>query len=361
MDTIFNMFKIRYTKLDELISKNCKELTYGSKVNVFINLEPVFRKLINSDVDNYLKVKTDEKIVELISNIINLIAHYRLFFTKNKLYSRVYIYMGFPFNSIYFNRKIIPEYRKNYQHKFTKDSKSMVLGNIIENSLPLLKIILEYIEGVYFIESGQVEPSLIPLIINEESNKGDVNFLITADRYEYQYVIKDFYILRPKQEDSYLINKNNVIDIMKLEEKIINDKTVDYKLIPFILSILGDKYRNLDKIKRVGLSTIIKLINEAIRNGVITENVDSINMLLNLVKDEYRGKLLSNFYCIDLVTQYNFLGYMDVFNITSQLVDKFDNVSLKKINDKYFTGYPIMLMEICEANKLLKKNKNIFL
>lgn len=360
MDVIFNLFKVKYTKLDELIMRQCKEIGPDSKVNVFINLEPVLKKLVASNIDEYLKVKTEEKSFELISNIINLAAHYRLFFTKNKLYSKIYLYLNYPFKTNYKNRLINPDYRKNYQHKYTKDTKTLVLSNSLENVLPFVKIILEYIEGVYLIESDYIESALVPLIVTKEYPSNALNFIVTTDKYEYQYVNKGFYIIRPKQDVSYIVSRKNLIEMIKLEEKVLTDKTVNPDLYPFILSLLGDKYRNIEKIKRVGLTSILKMINSAIENNIIGKDVTNINILSNIIKEEYRGMILSNYYCIDLDTQYNLLNYKDLYEITSQIVDKFDNIALKKINDQYFSNYPIYLLELTEA-RLIKKKPNIFL
>ena len=55
---------------------------------------------------------------------------------------------------------------------------------------------------------------------------------------------------------------------------------------------------------------------------------------------------MNNFYCTDIDFQLLSLNTRDHYNIISQLKDKFDNVSLKKINDKYFTEYPLQLIEV---------------
>jgi hypothetical protein len=363
MDPIFNMFKVKFAKLDELISKHCTEITRDSKVNLFINLEPIIKKLATANVDEYLKVRNEEKAFEMISNIINLAAHYRLFFTKNKIYSKVYLYLNYPFKTVYKNRSINPNYRKYYEHRYAKDTKTRVLANTLENIIPFTKIILEYVEGVYLIQSDSIESSLVPHIITKESSSNEVNFILSNDKYDYQYVNKGFHIIRPKQDASYIVSKDNLITILKLEDKIVNDIDVGSHFYPFILSLLGDKYRNIDKIKRVGLASLLKTIDKAIENEVIGKDVSNINILANIMKDEYKGLLLTNYYCVDLDTQFQMLNIKDLYTITSQLVDRFDNVALKKINDQYFKLSPILLLELTGANNLInkKKRKDIFL
>jgi hypothetical protein len=89
MEVIFNLFKVKYKKLDELITASCPDLTKDSKVNIFINFESIMKKLASSNVEEYLRVKQNERSYEMISNIVNFAMHYRKFFTNNKVYSRI--------------------------------------------------------------------------------------------------------------------------------------------------------------------------------------------------------------------------------------------------------------------------------
>jgi hypothetical protein len=364
MEIIFNLFKVKFTKLDELLTKHCKEIDKDSTINLFINFESVMKKLLSSNIEEYFKVKDEQRTYEMISNIINLISHYRLFFSKNNLYSKIFIYLSYPLDSKYYkNKNILPNYRNHYQHKYSKDPDTFIFSDVLTDAVSLTKIILEYIEGVYLITSDNLEASLIPNIVTKYIDDNSVNFILTTDRYEYQYVNKDFYIIVPKQDNSYIINKNNLIDTIKLEEKIVNKMNVDNNYYSFIYSLLGDKYRNIEKIKHVGLSTIIKMINKGLETNILSKDVYNINILSNIIKDEYKKLLLDNFYCVDLDTQYKLFNIKDLYTITSQIIDKFDNVSLKKINDEYFTNYPLYLMEITSSNNLIKKKekKNIFI
>lgn len=359
MDVIFNLFKIKYTKLDELLTKHCTTLKPNSNINLFINFESLMKKLYNSNIMEYLKV-CKNKEEEIISNIINLAAHYRLFFSKNKIYSKIYFYMGFPFKSHYKNKLINPDYRKLYNEKYSKGNEIFVFSELLNNTIPIVKIIFEYIEGVYFINSNLIEPSLIPYIITKDSMNNTFNLILSKEKYDYQYVNKDFYLLNPKQENSYIIDSQNIIENVKIDNKVYNDLTVSSKYLSFILSLLGDKYRNIEKIKSIGLSGVIKSINKAIEQNKIGENVFNINILSNIIKEEYRKDLLNNFYCTDIDTQYSMLNIKDIYSITEQLIDKFDNVQLKKLNDQYFINSPIYLMELMSGNKLKNQTKSVF-
>lgn len=352
MDLFFNLFKIRFNVMETLISNCCSNLKKGSEVVVHINLEPVIRKMISSGVNDELKVRTDERILELISCIFNLAAHYRLFFSKHKLYSRVYMYYGFPCDANYINREINPEYRNNSIDLMCRNPKTSSMRLVLNEAIPMLKTIFEYIDGVYFIESNNIEPSLMPYI-NYKENEDKVHFLISNDKYEYQYAnLNNFYILRPKQENSYILYKCNVIEQMKYESKIVNDLTVKSEMVSFILSILGNENRNIPKIKRMGLASILKLLNKGVNEGIISDNVNNIFILNRVIKDEYVEQITNNYLCTDLDSQYNKLKSKDIYHYNDQLIDKFDNKQLRKLNDQYFNRYPLYIMEIQSALKL---------
>ena len=363
MDPIFNLFKIKFTILDTLISENCKDITPKSKVNVFINLEDVIKKLANSNIEDYLRIKDNERNIEFISNVLNLASHYRLFFSKNRLYSKIFLYINYPFGVIYKNRLINLDFRTYYENKYSKNPNHFVLNDVLNNSLPLAKIITEYVEGVYLIFSDYIESSLTPYIITKDSNSNTVNFILTEDIYDYQYVNHNFYLLQAKKEESILVTKDNVFNILKAKMDVNNDKSLDSRYIPFILALLGNKKRNIQKIKGIGLSTIIKMVNKALDEQIISKDAFNINILANMLKPEFRKQLLDNFYCTDIETQYSMLNIKDTYTITSQVIDKFDNVTLKKINNEHFQLHPIQLMELTSGSRFLTKEnnkKNIF-
>lgn len=345
MDAIFNMHKIKYVELREMF----KDMRKGS-VQIFINLEPVLRKLHKAGVEDYLKTNRDRKTYEMISNILNLAAHYRKFFTNDGRSTEVVLYMSSP-NAVYNNSSLMEGYRDSVKlHLFDKRT---LYGRFLEDIIPLVKLMCDYIEGLYFIITDSVEPSLIPLITNNNMvNK----VLVTTERYEYQYTNYNFYILRPKKSSkSYIITKSTVIDRMKIEDKIISPETVNPNFIPFILSFLGDSVRGIPKVKGLGLHKIITLIIKGIKQGYITENTNNLTLMEDILVDDIKDQVKRNFIVTDLKMQFDILGKSTKMLIVDQMVDKFDNVSLKKLNT-YFQLSPIMLNEL----QPLKEKKSVF-
>ena len=357
VDPLFNMHKIRFNILDELVSKNCSNITDGSKINIFINFEMILASLYNPDTEKYLRMSRVDKVMEFTSNIINLAAHYRLFFAKHKLFSRVFIYLGYPFDAPFKNRNINPSYRYCYKNKYENNVHNFSTHDILTESITQARIIMEYINNVYFITSDIIEPSIIPHILNTDDTTEHINFIVTKDTYDYQYANSGFYILRPKKDDSYLLSSENIIDVMKQENNIKTEGTIDSNYIPFILSLLGSRKRNIEKIKGLGFGRLFITLKKAVDKGVLPPNVYSATILADLLKEDIRPELLNNYYCTDILTQYKMLNYRDKHLITSQVVDKFDNDGLMKMNDMYLRSNPINLTEISSGDKYFDKSK----
>ena len=348
-EPLFNSFKIKYTILNELLKDEDFFKKPCNTLNLFINLDSVFKNLCTKNIDEGIRSNDTRNLsLEMISDILNLGGHYKNYFSKLGINIELIFYAGYPYNkNKYKNLTFNKFYRKNFNDKINSVDNIMI-KNIFEESLKLAKIISEYIDKVYIITSDIIEPSLIPHIYNTKiSTESHYNLLITKDKYDYQYINKNYTILRPKRNsEDYVINSNNFLDVLKKENKITNSKIIDNDFYPFILSLLGESNRNIDKIKHVGLSSIINMINSGIKKGMINKSSNSIYVLLNLIKDEYRTQVLNNFFMVDLDSQLSNLNMHDIYTITSQKIDKFDNKSLKEINDKYFKNYPIYLMDL---------------
>jgi hypothetical protein len=363
IEPIFHMNKIKFSNLTDLINNGCdRSINNKDTVNVFINLEPVLHYLVSPNSVNYFSINETTRIIEVMSNVLNLAAHYRLFFSKYHIFSKIYLYVSHPFDSYNKNKIIIENYRDYYKTKYSENVNNLNVYNIFNESIKLLKIIIDYIQNVYIIQSFHLESAMIPLIVTGNNSIKSVNFIVSKDLYEYQYTNKNFYILHPKRhEKSYIISKSNVMKVLQYENGDDNVLDLDSNYLSFILSVIGDKKRSISKIKRLGITSTIKTLNKSITTKVLPEGVYNINMISSLLKEDVRKQLLDNYYCTDLDVQFKMLNIQDVYTITDQIKDKYDNQALKELNDKYFKNHPIQLLELTSGDKYeYVEKKDIF-
>lgn len=355
MELYFNMFKVRYLLLDDILMRKV-EFIPGEEVNIFINIETILKKITSTLEDNENVLSGPKRNLLLTSCIFNIAAHYRNYFNKHKVCSKVFIYGPEDIENEYLNQVYNANYRTNSM-LMNRDSLTSI-GNTYKNSLPYIRTILSYVEGVYFITSGVLEPSLIPLVINNHIDGYEKkNILISDDRYEFQYAKNGYYIIKPRMDKSILITKDNVMDIIKERTKCKNVENPDVNFIPFVLSVLGDKYRDIPKIKKKGISTIYKDINKGIKENLINEQVTNITSLSQIMESDTHNQLAINYLTTNIYEQEKRLSNTNISYIKNQLTDKYDSGYLRKVNDEFFIEFPLNIIEITRGIKNPKRVK----
>ena len=109
MDLYFNMFKIKYSKLDELL----KDFSFakGEEVYIYISLESILKKLTSTIIDKENIILTSKRNIILTSCVFNLISHYRYYFHKRSVCSKIFVYGPESIDIKYLNREFNKDYR----------------------------------------------------------------------------------------------------------------------------------------------------------------------------------------------------------------------------------------------------------
>ena len=344
IDPIFNMYKTKFTVLDQLHLLDPTK----NKVRVFINLEMVLKTLLSARNNNQLYAEGDPNDAKLsiISNIVNLGQHYRLYFAKYRKKSEIYIYCNYPHDR-FKNSDFIIGYRSYYVNKVLKNDNCLYIIKALEDAFQFLKVLGKYVDGVYLITENSVESSVIPYIIKENSSDETdhvQDIIVSNTKYDLQYVNHGFSVLYPMGDDSTVINQTNVVDKLKDICRVKTDINIPPSFIPFIISMIGDRYKSIPKMAGVGLSTVLKTIDMGITKKLITTSTTNIEMLSNIIREQHREAFVNNYKCVDINLQYNRLSKSDIHRILSNIEDKFDDNALRTINERYFQMHPLMLI-----------------
>ena len=348
----FNLLKLKYKDYDEsLTSKNF--LVPEDKVNVFINLETVYKNLsMILDLEKKIMVQKDFDII-MVSNILNLAAHYKRFFKGNGLDTRVYLY-NTDLKSKEFNQfKYNEDFRSYYLTKFNSNPKfTRLTDHLTQVILPEVKICCDFIPDVYFISAKNIEGSLVPYIIakNDESRK---NLIIGGELYDTQYsMIPNFvnhYIHRTFNSNAVYSDVNGYMKEIASNEKdydinqLSNIFNTNY-IYCALMSVLGDKVRSIDKIYGVGIKTLQKKLEEAIMHNIIEDGTTNPEVIGDIFKDgEVKEEFINNFYCSSIKSMYQILSESERKSILAQQVDRIDINSLKVLNDTKFYNHRILL------------------
>ena len=355
IDPIFNLHKIKFDILDKwnLVDQKTQ------RVNVYINLDNVFKVIMTSRTNNFIQAASsvsgyDEYMnyvaKSLVSNIINLGQHYRLWLAKKSIESRIILYWNFPLPERFKNAKYLPTYRSDYIDKHTTSMDTSHILSAMKKATDFCQKCISYVNEVYLIQPGEIESSLVPYILQKEIYEKDgiptKNILVSNTLYDFMYVNYGFTIVAPsiKRKKPYKVTKENVIEVIKDKYKVSSVLTVNPNFLDFIISLLGDHDRNIPSITGVGIVSIMKILCKAVSESLITTETKDIDMLSSILKSDYKDIFKRNYHCTNFDCQLKDVEPLDIHRITSLLIDNYDEATLKEMNEKYFKRCPIELI-----------------
>lgn len=344
-------YMLKWMQLSKEIHNHEMKIFPGDKVNIFISIESVMKNLfMRKGIDDVTISFKQNLALEIESSILNLVAHYRAFFKKEKCEPSVYLYYtelsNVPQQMIVYNR----DYRSYYQNKYLHDRQFIRTGEVLRDTiLPEVKLICEYIPGCYCISSKTFDGSLIPKIIADQSDAKNV--IITGDLFDTLYFFDPrflvFYIYRTSEKLQVRTDALGVTNkIMKFESPFdlnIFNNEMYYRLL---LSVQGSSIRNIRTAKRFGYMTFMKIIKDGIDKGIILQDFQSLDSIIDLFPEKYREDIKVAFQCMSIDIQYSLLSETDIDYVKEQIMDKSDPASLEALNNRRFLDNPINLTSL---------------
>lgn len=347
----FNIMKMRYKDYDESLTEK-SFLNPTDKVNVFINLESIFKNLsMINELENKLILQRDFPTI-LISNTLNLIGHYKRFFTSNGLDTRVYIYYTDLESDEFSQFRYNDDFRSYYTVKYNNNPKFVMFTDALKKSiLPEISTYCEFIPNVYMIAAKNIEGSLVPYIIaNEEKERK--NLILSGDMYDSQYGLIPNFVSHifhraygigdvSSNIEGYLkrIIRKKDISIDKESKDIFSN----YSMYCTLLSSCGSKERSIDGIIGVKYATLKKKIIEGINSNLIQLTSKNPEIIQYIFDEEYRKDFINNFYCTSILDMYQELTEIEKQSFFYQKKDRIDIDSLQKLNQTKFNNYPLIL------------------
>lgn len=366
MDSHFNGYKARYEIMNKYMIPICNSQIVNS-MNIFINLDDLFHSLHNPLINNEFQICGKDAPKQFISNIFNLIGHYRYWAIKNHYICKVFCIYTTTIRS--FKNNI---YLPNYRDKFKKinaieNASCYFVNNTLEMALPMLQIIAKYIPDIYMIDSKYIEPSMVPLFIADEISEMDWNIFVSRDPYDLQYSYRNKWnMLIPKGDYSMVVNQTGIWDYVNRKERVFKEENISlrypYELYILAKAVVGDKYRSIPRLRKIGWKTLFKYLDQ-----IKEENPDASETTLKLkLIEKVKGRsdltndiINNNLNSINIELQKNAMLEIDKTLITSQIIDVPDYENLQELNRTQFVKYPLNLQFLCNENAM-KKPKSPF-
>jgi hypothetical protein len=374
IDGYANSFKVKYVYLDKMFNGHLTDTTKNGKrivntANIYINFESLYNCIRNTHVEKYLRVANKKEVNEIyrnmISNFINIVAHYRNYFSKSKIKTNIFLYYNnIPQSRVeYNNTALVKGYREHFFKSLT-DLDRITVNTIIRESIDFMKIITEYIENVYMVGTDSVESSLVPMIIHmENKHPANVNIIVSKDAYDLQYTNYNFLVISKFKNEPVLLTKRNVMKYMCFKNKFEPKRDINPLLLPFIVSCDGDRKRSIKGVSGYRFTKIYKSLESLYEAGYIYDEDEDTFKISNLAhvihqsnfnflnKEDIANQVVRNYRAVDFEYQYDVTSDVQKQKIFDQLSDKTDPDTLMDINDKYFADCPLMLMELNQYSK----------
>lgn len=339
---------IKWNLLDKHIKSNSRKLESGEIINVFINFESILKNLyLQQGLSNSINFYKMNVVIELESAILNLMAHYRMYFKKEKCEPKLYFY----YTDIDITDQEMSVYNKDYRtyyhNKYAQDPKFNKMGKLLKDIIiEELALIISYIPGCYFIKAKRFDSSIIPYTISTFSN--NKNAIISGDLFDTLYMYDpNFITIYINRRFQHLRVTSDIPDTVQSIIK--NESSFDLNIFNsemyyrLLLSIKGNKIRNIKSARGLGYGKLINIIKKGIDNSIVLKDFESIDSIIELFPTEYRRDIKIAFQCTSIYTQYELMNEADIESIKHQIVDKFDISSLEALNNKRFLDFPINL------------------
>jgi len=342
------IYMLKWVEFKNYLNKQNFQYYSNDTINIYINFECIMKNLtLQKNLSTIVTLYKQNMVLEIESCVLNLIAHYKAYFKKDNIKTKIYLYYtslkNFPQEMKIYNN----QYRDYYKNLYTKNAAFKELGDILQSIIiKELKLILSYVPDCYFIESDMFDSSIIPYTISTFSD--NKNIILSGDIFDSLYMFQGnfntLYINRRFGNSLILISPDEIVySIIKNKspfELSIFSNELYYKLL---LSIKGSKIRNIKSPRGFAIEKLLDCINYGKNNNILLNDFKSIDSIIEIFPDKYADNIKESFQCTDIVTQYNLMNDANIENIKNQIVDKFDMKSLEELNTRRFYDFPINL------------------
>lgn len=349
IEKILNGKKIKYEYLNELIPKLPKGI---DTITLYIDLYSIINQLYNPVTIKEIHNLINERNKFLISShLINTAAHFRRYFaTRRSCYTNIIFF--------YSNQKSINEvniynnYRKEYYDKRLNYNNLDygLLNKNLKSNLRLCEVISDYLPHVYFINTKEINPIVVPYHFDKGIESNEISILYTSDKIMSLNLLysDDMNLLYNNKFENYFINDRSDLFLLYTEREI--DK-LNNKLLPYLYSISGYKKYNINGVDKYGpiktCNEVLKLINDNYLSNIKYNKSLFIDDLKksNKFNNDQLNIISRNIELFDIETIYNKLNKSDKLKIFN-CKDLQNIKDLINIDNEYYRLYPLNLEDL---------------
>ena len=357
IENIVTGYMVKYSRLKTLIS----EAFTGSsdtQINIMIDLYGLYHTILSrsfrTDTSDYLA---------LVPAIVNMCVHYRQFFKKMGVSSKIFLVSSYNCPEI--SRKLVAGYNKLMVSKL----ENQILREMLEFNIKLLEILCPYLPDVHFLSTELESTVLMSNIIEKERLESSApTLVITSDILPAQLCVKydSVGVIRAKKykgEDiSMIINPRkydperflkSFNDVVYVDARPSLSETVRDRVFPsnfvLLLALNGYQQRNIKVMMNSTVATrIINTLAMEIPMNIATlytagEAIKDIKAVL----DRCPIALMENRYnALDCCSYMDWVFKQSPEGCNLNYENLIDPGALQMINSQYFPTNPLDLYRL---------------
>lgn len=350
MEKILNSKKIRYEILNDLLPKFPSSI---DTVTIYIDVLSVYNNLYNPRVLEDVSVFNNRDKFILSSSLINMAAHFRNYFaTRKQMYTNIVFFYSFQKSKR--EVSMYPDFKLDYYAKrITNEDTYRNMNKLFKDNLKLCKIISDYLPHVYFVNTKNVNPFIVPYHFIKDQLPNEVGIIYSNDKLQMLNCLetgKGTMLMTAGFGDVKLYNELDLIDYYAKKEDM--DDVINPQLLPYIYAISGYKKYNITGLKGYGEVKTLKLFQKLIKDGHISNIYYSDSDLFmkditasGKFNDEQLSIIDRNIKLLNPTLIYDSISPADMLS-AFETNDLQDIQSLIDINNTYYEFYPLQLEEL---------------
>lgn len=353
IEKIVNSKKLNYQKMSELVGPYINSRTYDKNITIYIDLNNIVKQLYAPNtLEIFSHIKTNGRL-NLVVEIINIIGHYRHFFaSRTQKHTRFFLF--YSDRESEYHTRVDKDYKELHYSKLHKDNiQYRDVNKTIKSCMDIVKNIVKYVPNAFFIDTGKIEPTLIPHFIMKETNiDHDKSFsLIISNDKIYRQLLKEkdkLLLLELRGvNNSKVISRENVLDniFSKGTKKDINDfYNITYEVMDIYNLLTDHKDQGYKSVPSYGPVSIVKKLDKLIETMEYSplKKYDTESMVTSVINnldssDDRKSEILNRFKLFNhnyVIDQVNGPYLQNV--LTSQILNFDDPKELKRLNEEVF-------------------------
>lgn len=345
VEKILHSKKLNYKDLKEISDPYFKDNNVET-INIFIDLFDIFKQFYSPMLNEEFKTIRTPTKMNLISELINIVGHYRHFFySRYGKYTTIIMYYSSTKDKYLLS--IDPDYKKDFYNKriLTSKSECYIVNKVLHDCLSIVREYLSYIPHAYLIDTTGIEPSFLPyFIINGVITDSDLFNKISGKDYNIIMANNDLYlsdlikndntiIFKNNGKDKYYLSRADIFDYLKLNE----ETSLPESSLKKIFALSGNKSYGIANIKKMGLKKAYKHLEKVYKTDPTLSKIE------DSLKEEDKERYLTN---MKLISKEIYpLTDMDKLNILNQFVDIIDLEFIKEETFNTFDASCVVMLD----------------